>query len=524
MLECSDGSGKWKNMIEKRIVLYGCAWETEKFIKNNPDLDIAFCLDDTLHGRSFLKWNIYSPKECVSSLKGNLVLIFTRNPVNYNRIKTYLAGSGLNEFEDFIPYYLYGKKLTLTWGNCHVGQVKNYLLYSREFAAEYAFYEMTDIWRMKESEIDSNIFKHCQLLVSQDIRKENSLGYSFSSENIESMLSGECIVIKFPNLFGMPKFLYPDLDVKNCFLRQRGGVKWYRDKFLDELIKTSDSYEGICLAICSRKFNNDLLEKGKEEFFNKLREREVPCNIHISDFLQEHFTDTKLFLDLEHPSKYVLCEIANRILDKFQMNRLREDTYLFSSYGHEVITYPGIKKYFGFTWKDEDIKRDNPNEKLCNVYMDRAEYIQEYIQVYSEGLCVDQSAISYKACILKNGLLSWLTLVGVNEIAGTVGEGTALNGIYVEGRKELDIRYKVYFVDSGWSDEKRGGEECFFLGGYAAGFWLSYNASSEYLITYQGHFQRLGWSKWCNAGEVCSNGKYRLEAIRINVQKRSDVG
>ncbi len=38
---------------KEELVLYGCGKQAEKFIRAYPDTTIAYCLDDTLHGRKF---------------------------------------------------------------------------------------------------------------------------------------------------------------------------------------------------------------------------------------------------------------------------------------------------------------------------------------------------------------------------------------------------------------------------------------------------------------------------------------
>ena len=80
-----------------------------------------------------------------------------------------------------------------------------------------------------------------------------------------------------------------------------------------------------------------------------------------------HLGEEKLFLDVEHPSKGLLGEIGNRILEYLGYKRLDGSLVLPDVYAHEVFTYPFIKKAFHMKWKDGDLKADNQGEKLIPV-------------------------------------------------------------------------------------------------------------------------------------------------------------
>lgn len=145
--------------------MYGCGKQAEKFIRAYPDTTIAYCLDDTLHGRKFYDWPIYKPLDRVEDLRTKYTVVFTDNTSVYGRISREFQRAGLREFEHFIPHSLFRKKMALTWGNCHVEYVKNFLLYSGEFASCYGFYPKKKLWDMREEDFDMEIFRHCDLLI-----------------------------------------------------------------------------------------------------------------------------------------------------------------------------------------------------------------------------------------------------------------------------------------------------------------------------------------------------------------------
>jgi len=202
---------------KEHIVLYGCSQWAENFIRSYPDVIIDYCMDDTLYGRSFFDYPIYRPADKLEDLRSKFTLVFTDNIAVYERISSVFMKQGLSEFVHYIPYYLFGKKIALTWGNCHVEYVRSFLMYSKEFSSEYGFYQKKNLWDMKESDFDKNLFQHCDLLVCQHIREMNSLSETFSSMNVEKNLKKDCKILKFPNLFGMPRFLFPQTYMEHMY-------------------------------------------------------------------------------------------------------------------------------------------------------------------------------------------------------------------------------------------------------------------------------------------------------------------
>ncbi len=518
----------------KRIVLYGCGYEAEKFLIKFPNVEISYCLDEKLHDNFFHEYYIYLPEDKKSELKSEYVLIFTDHILVYQRIAQQLKAWGLKEFEDFIPYKLFQRKMALIWGNCHVRYIKGFLSASREFSKEYAFYELKDLWNMKEADLDENLFKHCDLLVCQHIRKETSLGEMFSSGYIENLLKKDCQIVKFPNLFRLPQFLFPQTDLKNVFA-PNSSVQWYRDREIDRCIQAGIyDIEEIYEKIVQKKYDADELQQGYLLFLEKLIAREKQCNIHIFDYIIEHLRDEQLFLDVEHPHKKLLGEIGNRILQYLGFARLPENLLIGNVYAHEVMTHPGVKKHFGMTWESGDIKHDNPGEKIFLGYMDEKEYIRQYLAIYGRKRERDKKsedvAIYYRLKVQnQQGKVEWDNIVKNGQRAGSVGQAKRCCAIKIwveNSQQKFDVQYRVYLRNIGWTEYVSFGQECGSddLEHYiqAIQMQLVGEQSHEYVLYYQVHCQALGWLKPVKEGVVAGDetSSLWLEAVKIIIQKK----
>lgn len=502
-----------------KIIIYGCSYEAEKFMKVNKDnIDILYCIEDHLKINEFGGFPVYNSsklKECPDAM----ILIFTRNVGIYQKISSVLKSYGLKEFDNYIPAHLYRKKIALIWGNCHAGYLKLFLSYSKEFSGEYAFYDTKNLWDMKEEDIDKNLFQHCDLLVCQQLREENSLGRSFSSAVVEKMLNKDCKILRFPNLFGLPKFMFPQTERQNIYSARGGMHRWYRDIYIDELMQTTGSPAELVDRLINKKIDTQQLDEALDTFWDKVQIREAQSNIHIIDYLKKHFTDMQLFLDLEHPSKFVLNEIGNRMLDFLHMRRLPADLQISNVYAHEVPVYPQVKEYFHMTWPDGDIKRDNQGEKMDVVYMDFPEYVRQYTIVYKRTNQFSYSAyMEDKECA---EIGKWVEADPASGICGSTGKALKLFAIKINplGHETSRLRYKVCSLMSGWSDWKRIGEVAGNImdeGDYITAIVLD-DEENSMSLQYQVHIQNKGWLPAVGLGEETqfNDAGLRVEAFKI---------
>lgn len=508
------------------VIIYGCGEDAQKFLFAHPYIQVLLCVDEHPEIKEFCGMSVFSPDKLKEHFQST-ILIFTHKVLVYKAIAEKLKSYGYQEFDDFMQAHLFQKKIALIWGNCHAEYLKKFLSYSPDFCSQYAFYDCAKLWEMKKEAIDPNIFAHCDLLVCQHITEENSLGKDFSSKKIEGMLRPTCIILKFPNMFGLPKFMFPQTNQENIYVAKRGGIKWYRDRWLDQL---QDEWGNNTEQLCDSLFKTDIssihLDELYNEFLTKMEIRESQCNIHILDYVLENLKKRKCFLDVEHPAKFVLDEIGNRILDYLNFSRMSQHPEFNFVYAHEVPVYPQIKTHFSMDFEENDIKKDNPSEKVENVYMDFREYIYQYIQVYrfeKRGVNKNTIPIFYRAFCFEPGEKGqWTEECSCGEICGRTQKKLRITAIKIRCDEEgSNLKYRIRTV-TGWSQYSENGEVCGKESGsdYIQAIQIISDNGDVYGKV---HMQTTGWGNWTKASVFLGEDGIpkRMEAFQL-LMSRND--
>lgn len=293
-------------------ILFGAAMIGEKFLFYHfKELKIKFFFDNYRQGemRGYeIKKPYYDEK---------YFIIVTTN--RYLEARTQLLGLGYKEFQDFIPYQIYKKEMVVMHGNCHMCAVKQYLETNIEFNRRYGIYPFPSIQEIGKNFDYKKILSHCDLFLHQAIRKENFFGEELSSENFIKYTSEKCCSIALPNLYGMPKCFFPQLDMSERRRRDIGSGFQYtigHDKNIIKWIEENNSVEEV-----KKYIRDDGGVYSKEEillmwsqFKVTLLNREKEWDIKISDYIFEHYKRKKLFYDPNHISDFLAREIAVRLL------------------------------------------------------------------------------------------------------------------------------------------------------------------------------------------------------------------
>lgn len=170
---------------------------------------------------------IYSGKAVSEMRKRYTVVACAEN--TYPEIKAELEKNDLIEFTDFEYYETYRKKVAIIYGNCHTRVIKAMLKSNEEFDRQYGFYPILQIQRidkLNKGMMQSHAFEKCDLFLHGCIRKDNKYGEEFCSEMYIERLPKECKVVGFPNMYGLPTFLYPQVDY-NTEYKLGGGILSY---------------------------------------------------------------------------------------------------------------------------------------------------------------------------------------------------------------------------------------------------------------------------------------------------------
>lgn len=383
------------------MILYciGCNYNDVKIVKflinENRENILAIVVNNNTDVMSFKNIPILTPDKFAQFIQGNdkkyfKVVVFYNNLVEYDIASSYLQKLQLVEFENFIQYNLFNKKMAIYWGNCHAMITAQLLSSNPEFFKNYSFYNSKNLWDCTEKNINYNALKNCELVIYQDIRQNNSIGPFASSENMKKYLKEDCKLIRIPNLYGYSKFLYPQTEqsakaaVDNAFYMDNKWWLWYRDKFIDEYIENNNNYsiESLIEYLKQIKLDTQYLDEQIQIFWEKIDKADEQCSVKIKDFIIRNFHDRQLFIDIEHPHFVLLEEYSRQICSILGINCNIFSEKDCALYGHSIVVYPQVKEYLKLNWDDNNCKQYKTKESLTETTIDFEEYVKQYCKIY----------------------------------------------------------------------------------------------------------------------------------------------
>lgn len=374
----------------KKYVLYGVGINCERFLYHHISLKdrIAFCIDAHCTGKFH---DIPIVKlETIKDLS-NYTIIVTTTESTYFQIKAILEERGLVEFQDFLWGQVIGKKLVIFNTNCYKQAIIKYLLKSKKFKDNYTIYPTPLIHLNKEGSINSTLLKKADVYIHQDIRSNNSFGYKLSDEYILPKLGKACVSITIPNLVGMAGWMFPMQEDSNKKFNKRengmtyGAEQFYKDNILEEAysqkLNTLDDYTAFWTDY---QFDSDFLEELFRTNMKKLCDREKNWDIKIADFIKENYKKIPIYIDQNHPSKYVMTEICRQLVKLLGIDDITDDSDYESSLSFVPSgILPSVRKYFHFEFQElyENIFPENLYDQLT---FDLKEYIRWYMWWHHE--------------------------------------------------------------------------------------------------------------------------------------------
>lgn len=363
-----------------KINVYGTGICALKWVIDNSNLRINSFLETKKSKDTFLGVDVIVAKDNENVLKKFYTVVAT-SVDSYWEIKSYLETEfGLVEFEDFEYMTTYNKKIAIIYGNCHARSVKSFLTQIPEFNKLYGCYPLNPICEIdKEINFSTKAFEKCSLFIHQSIRCNNAYGPEFASENLLKRLSSECKIISIPNLYQLPMFLFPQVDMHESETVHENLVLFSKkDKFIDAVCKEK-SIEDI-----EKMINDEFLISHEEiriaymDFIDKVRTREKEWDVKIADFLVENMTKMQLFYDPGHPTPVVIRYVVGKILEKlnliFDVSKIHGEVMAWG----EIPVYKSVVKALNLEWEQEYL-RFYDGSKLNNNAMDLNEYIRQYI-------------------------------------------------------------------------------------------------------------------------------------------------
>lgn len=357
--------------MTKPTILFGVGKRAEKFLIRYYDKIEIYELFDNIKNGTFYNYPIKKPY-----YKKNVFIIVTVDDVfAYFTIRKQLLQLGYKEFEDFIPYTIYNRKIALAYGNCHMEAVKKFLECNRDFSEKYGFYPFPAICDMKKISDYENILPHIELFLHQAIQKDNCYGEKLASCYLLDKVSEKCQVVAIPNMYGLPKCFFPQLDCETNY-NSEGYRYFFMDNNIVSWLKEGKTIKEIKDRISQGVYSESEILNMWEQFKKKLLLREKEWDIKISDYVFANYQNEKLFCDRNHITAKLAKEIANRILQYLGIDS-KITVYPIGMDSLETFIYPDVKKALGLKFEEKTIRQFSLDTSYSGYEMDYEEYIEQ---------------------------------------------------------------------------------------------------------------------------------------------------
>ncbi len=360
------------NRNNRPIALFGVGFRGERFFYiNNKRENIKMCFDNNGYGEEFHGIPVLSPEPSI--LRKYFVIITIED---YRPIRNQLEEYDLKEFEDFIGWEFYDKKIALIHGNCYRRIWDKCLKSSKEFSRVYALYDNPEIHLNSQKIVRESALRHCDLLIAQDIQADNMYGYSLSFEYIRKQVPEICKIVVVPNLVGLGKGFFPQGKIK-IDKKVKRDIFPEADVNIDRMVQGGADWIQIGEKLKENIYQKEYIISNFNLYIDKMLEREANWDIKIVDYILHNYKTEKIFFDTRHPTNTVLEEIIRRLLLFLGMsaNFDHADDEISEE---EMPVYPCVKEALGLEWDTKAI-RNNNQHRLMPGTMDMIQYIKEYI-------------------------------------------------------------------------------------------------------------------------------------------------
>lgn len=349
---------------------------------------------------------------------------------DWKEISSILVEQGLKPIQDFLPFWMIAdiipyeevrkyyteeqttqyiswlkrnRRIALLYGNCQTGIMMKILAHHVGFRNDYLILEVPAVFQFaSEKEIeqfldDKVLWGMVDLLIYQEVRKDNRFSPRLASDEIIGRVRAECQKVRIVNVFFDGYF--PQLKP----VRKRWGVELHQsglfpfgDQYVDQLVQEGKPVDEIVQIVSSEDFlRKDDIKAGCEDSINELSRREHLADVKICDYIRSEVYSEggQMFFSTNHPHNRLLYEYANRILCYLGYQALpdisEEDMNIqFGTLkGQDIPIYPSVIRCLGIKGKQTYF----PNRYLREGYLLNFQtYIEKYIQYIWCGDTVEE--------------------------------------------------------------------------------------------------------------------------------------
>ena len=343
------------------LIVWGEGRELENFIFEletyHKDVEIE-CIATTGDYYFLNRYNVKRegefPVRKIMSFKHKIAIAVS--DAEYPARKKKLEVIGYREFDDFIGYRMFNKKICVINANCYMSFIKKFLNENADFRREYGIYPLPPIHENKLGYIGDNILAHADVFIHQNIKEDNVFGEKFSDEYTFSRLRNSCRRICIPNFVGALEGFYPTVTgqmYNNVF----GAPMCFDDWLIDEAYNMyNGNVENIKFYLEHYRFDEDEIIKKFNAMVDKWRAREERWDVKIVDFILENFQNINLFEDISHPAECLQHEICRRLIALLGCEDTNRSTHYHMGCCMEIFLWPQVKDILGIKWHKEQIR------------------------------------------------------------------------------------------------------------------------------------------------------------------------
>lgn len=367
------------------LVIWGEGRELENFIfeleTNHKNADVE-CIATSGDYYFLNRYTVKGPSEFPvrKNMQFDSKIVIAVSDADYPARKTQLETMGYREFDDFIGYRMYAKKVCVINANCYLSFIKRFLNENTEFRKVYGIYPLPAIHENKFNYIGDNILAHADLYIHQDIRPDNVFGYKFSDEYTLSKLKSDCKSICIPNFVGMLDGFYPTVTGQ-MYNNVNGEPMCFDDWLINEAYqKYNGNIENIMFYIMQYYFDDEDIIRRFNTMVLKWRERENNWDVKVVDFIMDNYQKIPLFEDISHPAECLQHEICRRLIKLIGCADTNKFTHYHMGCCMEIFMWPQVKEILEIKWSKEQIRlytKDYCYHDGQPITM--KQYVEEYI-------------------------------------------------------------------------------------------------------------------------------------------------
>lgn len=306
----------------EKIIVIGTEKEAESFLyKSSGKYEVVLFVDKKPRRNAFRGVSVIALDSIVSMRKDfHYKIIIATKEEEYIEIARKLTKYGFEEFQDFFYSEALDKKLAFFWGNCHIGELAEYMKQFPSFRETYWIYPLTNVHLYDQYYLNRSFFEQVSLFIYQEISSITN-GMLYSSEGMCKRIPKQAVRIKMPNLYQTGFAFFPQSFCKGIEMMRDCEHQFVintdnHDRVITQKVKMSFSPEQVALQI----ENDAIFEKEKiiqdfEQMLNKIEEMDLRCDVKIAKWIKEHYREEMIFIDPGHMSKNVFVEYVCQIFN-----------------------------------------------------------------------------------------------------------------------------------------------------------------------------------------------------------------